>query len=202
MALTKKQKDVFDFICDYIDREGCSPTQKEIQVYFGLKSLGSVQDYIKYLIQSGHLINDPHSVRGIIPRQKPSPQHANLESELPLLGKIAAGLPIEAVENAEMISVPHSFLAKGASYALRVQGESMIEAGILHGDIAIIKHQTQAQNGQIVVAVMNEDTTLKTYIRKNRQIELHPANRAFSPIILDEKDCEIRGVLIGLLRHY
>ena len=197
MALTKKQKEVLDFITEYVRENSYSPTQKEIQEHFGFKSLGSVQDYIKYLTTGGYLNNDSHSVRGLMP------SHVQQNSEdIPLLGSIAAGTPIEAIENTDMISVPSHMLGRGKFYALKVKGESMIEDGILSGDVAIIKHQTQADNGQIVVAVIDNETTLKRYFKKAKQIELHPANKTMKPIIIKDKECEIRGLMVGLLRTY
>lgn len=197
MALTKKQKEVLDFITDYVRENGYSPTQKEIQENFGFKSLGSVQDYIKYLTNGGYLQNDSHSVRGLMP----ATVQQNTE-EIPLLGEIAAGVPIEAIENSNMISVPTHMLGRGTHYALKVKGESMIEEGILSGDVAIIKHQTQAENGQIVVAVIDNETTLKRFFKKSKQIELHPANKTMKPIIVKDRECEIRGLLVGLIRTY
>lgn len=197
MALTKKQKEVLDYITGYVRENGYSPTQKEIQEFFGFKSLGSVQDYIKYLTSGGYLQNDSHSVRGLMP----ATVQQNSE-DIPLLGNIAAGTPIEAIENTDMISVPTHMLGRGTHYALKVRGESMIEEGILSGDIAIIKHQTQADNGQIVVAVVDNETTLKRYYKKSKQIELHPANKTMKPIIVKDKECEIRGLLVGLIRTY
>ena len=197
MALTKIQKEVLDFITEYVREHGISPTQKEIQNHFGFKSLGSVQDYIKYLTNGGYLLNDSHSVRGLMPATVQ--QHTE---EIPLLGEIAAGIPIEAIENSDFISVPTHMLGKGQHYALRVKGESMIEEGILNGDIAVIKHQTQANNGQIVVAVIDNETTLKKYFKKAKQVELHPANSTMTPIIVKDKECEIRGLLVGLIRTY
>lgn len=197
MALTKKQKDVLDFITEYVRENGYSPTQKEIQEHFGFKSLGSVQDYIKYLTNGGYLNNDSHSVRGLMP----STVQQNSE-DIPLLGSIAAGTPIEAIENSDTISVPVHMLGRGRHYALKVKGESMIEAGILNGDVAIIKHQTQAENGQIVVAVVDNETTLKRYFKKAKQIELHPENKSMKPIVIKDKECEIRGLMVGLIRTY
>lgn len=197
MALTKKQKDVLDFITGYVRENGYSPTQKEIQEHFGFKSLGSVQDYIKYLTAGGYLNNDSHSVRGLMP----STVQQNSE-DIPLLGNIAAGVPIEAIENSDMISVPVHMLGRGQHYALKVKGESMIEEGILSGDIAIIKHANQAENGQIVVAVVDNETTLKKYFKRAKQIELHPANKTMKPIIVKDKECEIRGLMVGLIRTY
>lgn len=197
MALTKKQKEVLDYITEYVRENGYSPTQKEIQDHFGFKSLGSVQDYIKYLTNGGHLVNDSHSVRGLMP----ATVQQNTE-DIPLLGSIAAGIPIEAIENTDTISVPTSMLGSGRHYALRVKGQSMIEEGILDGDVAIIRHVTQADNGQIVVAVIDNETTLKKYFKKAKQIELHPANSTMKPIIVKDRECEIRGLLVGLIRTY
>lgn len=197
MALTKKQKEVLDYITDYVRENSFSPTQKEIQENFGFKSLGSVQDYIKYLTTGGYLQNDSHSVRGLMP----ATVQQNTE-EIPLLGSVAAGVPIEAIENTDMISVPTHMLGRGTHYALRVRGESMIEEGILSGDVAIIKQQTQAENGQIVVAVIDNETTLKRFYKKAKQIELHPANKTMKPIIVKDRECEIRGLLVGLIRTY
>ena len=197
MALTKKQKEVLDFITEYVRENTYSPTQKEIQENFGFKSLGSVQDYIKYLTNGGYLLNDSHSVRGLMP----STVQQNTE-EIPLLGSVAAGTPIEAIENSDMIAVPVHMLGRGQYYALKVKGESMIEEGILNGDVAIIKHVTSAENGQIVVAVLENETTLKRYFKRSKQIELHPANKTMKPIIIKDKECEIRGLLVGLIRTY
>lgn len=197
MALTRKQKEVLDYITEYVRENDFSPTQKEIQEFFGFKSLGSVQDYIKYLTNGGHLVNDSHSVRGLMP----SVVQQNTE-EIPLLGSIAAGVPIEAIENSDKISVPTHMLGKGQYYALKVKGESMIDDGILSGDVAIIKHQTQAENGQIVVAVVENETTLKHYFKKAKQVELHPANKTMKPILIKDKECEIRGIMVGLIRTY
>lgn len=197
MALTRKQKEVLDYITEYVRENDYSPTQKEIQENFGFKSLGSVQDYIKYLTNGGYLMNDSHSVRGLMP----STVQQNTE-EIPLLGSIAAGTPIEAIENSDKISVPMHMLGKGQYYALKVKGESMIDDGILSGDVAIIRHVTSAENGQIVVAVVDNETTLKHYFKKAKQVELHPANKTMKPIIIKDKECEIRGVMVGLLRTY
>lgn len=198
MALTKKQKDVLDFITDFVREKGFAPTQKEIQEFFGFKSLGSVQDYIKYLTQGGYLNNDSNSVRGLTP----SHMSTQATEEIPLLGSIAAGVPIEAIEHSNTIAVPTSMLRKGTHYALTVKGESMIEAGILSGDTAVIRHQTNAENGQIVVAVIDNETTLKRYFKKSKQIELHPENSSMKPIIIKDRECEIRGVMVGLIRVY
>ncbi|MAX66694.1 MAG: transcriptional repressor LexA [Bacteriovoracaceae bacterium] len=199
MSLTKKQKQVYDYICQYIEEYEYSPTQVEIQEHFGFKSLGSVQDYIRYLKNSGHLENDPNSVRGLRPVQL----NENSELiEIPLHGKVAAGNPIEAIEGTESVAVPASMLKSGNHFALTVSGESMIEDGILDGDLIIIKEKNYAQNGETVVATLNNEATVKRYYKKSKQIELHPANSSMSPIIVKNGDFQIKGILVGLYRSY
>ena len=198
MALTRKQKDVLDFITEYVRENGVSPTQKEIQENFQFKSLGSVQDYIKYLKDGGYLSSDTHSVRGLMP----SAVQQNTE-EIPLLGSIAAGTPIEAIENTDMIAVPTHMLGRGKYYALKVKGESMIEAGILDGDYALIRRTDTARDGEIVVAlVRGEEATLKYLRREDGRVRLDPANAAYEPQLYDPREVVVQGKLAGLLRRY
>ena len=201
MSLTKKQKQVYDYICDYINEHEYSPTQLEIKEHFGFKSLGSVQDYIRYLKNSGHLTNDPNSVRGLTPSSQESQENTSV-IDIPMHGKVAAGNPIEAMEGNEMISVPTAMIGKGTHYALTISGQSMIEDGILDGDIIIVKEQNNANNGDTVVAVINNEATVKRFYKKNKSIELHPANSTMKPIIVDHGDFQIKGILVGLIRAY
>lgn len=201
MSLTKKQKQVFDYICDYINEHEYSPTQLEIKEHFGFKSLGSVQDYIRYLKNAGHLTNDANSVRGLKPSSASQKQDTNV-MDIPLHGKVAAGNPIEAMEGNEMISVPTAMLGKGTHYALTISGESMIEDGILDGDVIVVREQRNANNGDTVVAVINNEATVKRFYKKNKTIELHPANSSMQPITVDNGDFQIKGVLVGLIRAY
>lgn len=201
MNLTKKQKQVYDFICCYIEENEYSPTQVEIQEYFGFKSLGSVQDYIRYLKNAGYVTNDPNSVRGLTPiNQNVSRVESSIE--IPLHGKVAAGNPIEAIEGSETISVPVGMIGKGTYYALTISGQSMIEDGILDGDVIIVKEQNSAYNGQTVVAVINNEATVKRFYKNKKQIELHPANSSMKPILVKDGDFHIKGVLVGLIRAY
>jgi SOS regulatory protein LexA len=207
MGLTKKQKEVYDYIVAYQDHHGHSPTQNEIKDHFGLKSLGSVQKYLQYLNKEGVLETHWNHRRGI---EVKSSQVTDLESDsdhIPLLGLVAAGNPIEAIENpTNTIAVPRHFLKGGFRYfALTVKGESMIEAGILEGDVIVCRSTKEARNGQIVIAVIDGEATVKTYSLQNKKrIELLPANKLFSPIIVDENksDFKIVGTLVGLLRSY
>ena len=199
MALTKKQKQVYDYIVDYIESNDYSPTQVEIQAHFGFKSLGSVQDYIKYLRQAGYLNNDSNSVRGLSPSQN---KQSETTLEIPLHGNVAAGNPIEAFEGDRTINVPMTMLGKGNHYALTVSGESMIEDGILDGDVILVKQQNSANNGDTVVALINNEATVKRLYKKSTSIELHPANRTMKPIIVQDQHFEIKGIVVGLLRTY
>lgn len=214
MGLTKKQHEVLQFIKNYTSEHGYSPTQREIKDAFGLKSYGSVQRYLKYLKEAGHLEQDWNSKRGltIIEESSTTDSASGIslnplpsELELPLLGDVAAGNPIEALENpTETVSIPHSMVKPGARhFALRVKGESMIEDGILDGDIAIIRQQDNASMGQTVVAVIDGDATLKKFFKKKASIELHPANHTMQPIIVGpENHFNVAGVLVGLFRSY
>lgn len=201
MSLTKKQKMVYDYIVEYINSNGFGPTQVEIKEHFQFKSLGSVQDYIRYLKSAGYLENDPNSVRGLTP-VNPEEQQVGPSIEIPLHGKVAAGNPIEAIEGTEMIAVPSSLIGKGVHYALTVSGQSMIEDGILDGDTIIVRQKNTAHNGETVVAVIDNEATVKRYYKKSDHIELHPANSTMKPIIVQDGDFEIKGVLVGLIRAY
>jgi repressor LexA len=203
MSLTKKQKQVYDYIVEYLEENGYSPTQMEIKEHFGFKSLGSVQDYIKYLKNANYIQNDINSVRGLTPLGFGSQSNQNENIiEIPLHGKVAAGNPIEAQEGSDTIPVPISMIGKGTHYALTVSGESMIEDGILDGDVIIIKEQKNANNGDTVIALINNEATVKRFYKKKSEIELHPANSSMKPILVRDGDFQIKGVLVGLLRSY
>ena len=122
--------------------------------------------------------------------------------EIPMAGMVAAGSPIEPVQQSELIDVPPSMLRGGNTFALRVKGESMKDDGILPGDLVVVRKQETAQNGQTVVALVNQEATIKTYVKKATHIELHPANAAMQPIVVQPSDAfHIEGVLVGVIRH-
>ena len=200
MSLTKKQKQVYDYICDYLQSEGFSPTQTEIQENFGFKSLGSVQDYIRYLKSAGYLQSDANSVRGLTPVS--TSQIDSSVIDIPLHGNVAAGNPIEAIEGTEMISIPSSMVSTGNHFALSVSGQSMIDDGIFDGDLIIVKEKNTATNGETVIATVNNEATVKRYYKRSNCIELHPANSSMKPIIINDGDFQIKGILVGLYRSY
>lgn len=203
MALTKKQKEFYDFIVAYNQEHGHSPTQKEIKDHFGLKSFGSVQKYLQYLSKEGLLESQWNQRRSLEIKDTETESDSD---HIPLLGLVAAGNPIEAIENpTNTIAVPRTFLKGGYRYfALTVKGDSMIEAGILEGDVVVCRSTKEARNGQIVVAVINGEATLKTISYLKKSIELLPSNKKYSPIVVDETtgDFKIVGNLVGLLRSY
>ena len=200
--VTKKQKEVFDYIKHYSNSEGISPTQKEIKEHFGFKSFGSVQRYLKYLQEENLISVEWNGRRGI---QLNSPSNIPSENEtsfLPLLGEIAAGVPIEAIENTEKIEVPIDlYNPTKVNFCLRIQGDSMIERGILDEDIVIIEHRPTAEQGDIVAAVIDNEATLKIFKKDNDCIKLYPANSKYKPLVV-KKNFKIAGVLVGLLRKY
>jgi len=209
--LTPKQKQVLDFISAYTEKNEYAPSQQEIAKAFGFKSLGTVQHYLVQLGEQGYLQKSWNARRGT----RVTPSGARLQDragryrpskstsfELPLLGRVAAGLPIEAIESRETVEVP-SFMLKevGNHFVLQVKGDSMMDEGILEGDYVIFKKQLTANNGQTVVALINNEATIKKFYRRKDKIELHPANSSYRPIIVDSsQDFKIEGILAGVIR--
>jgi repressor LexA len=215
MSITKKQKEVLDYVISYTHEYGYSPTQKEIKEHFGFKSFGSVQRYIKYLTNDGYLKTDWNARRGlkVVPDHDPkmpapnyTEQEENSSVMIPLFGNVAAGIPIEAIENPDdTVSVPKNMITgKYRYYALKVKGQSMIEDGIFENDLIICRHQQEAQNGETVVAILNGEATVKKLQKKNNIIELHPANKTMSPILVNKESGQfnIAGVVVGLFRYF
>lgn len=206
--LTRKQLQLFDFIKDYVAKNGVAPSFDEMKDYLGLKSKSSIHRLISAL-EDRQVVRRLHNqARAIeLPGQNNIGKAfdiANDVMQIPLYGKIAAGLPIEAVANeTEKISVPSSMMGKGEYYALLVEGDSMINAGILNGDTVIIKRANQANDGDIVVALIDGyDVTLKRLRKKATSIALEPANPAYETRIFTTDRVEIQGVLAGLMRSY
>jgi len=199
-SLTKKQRTVLDFIVNYVKDFGCAPTYREIAEALDLSSPASIHQYMKALEEKGYVSMSHNEARSIELTSKslPVPQAVSL----PLIGLIAAGEPIEAVEQREAIGVPVSLVDDPAnSYVLRVKGESMIEDGILDGDYVIVERNPSPRNGDIVVALLdNTYATLKRFYREKTRIRLQPANSTMSPIYV--ADPIIQGVVKGLIRSF
>ena len=197
--VTKKQKQILDFITKYIKRYGFSPSLEETAKHFKLKAVSTVHQHIKALEDKGYLQKQKNQRRGI--------EVARSEKmvSIPLLGTIAAGQPIETfAETKETIAVPQNRIPKtGEIYALKVAGESMIDEGVHDGDIILVEHRGVAENGQKVVALLdNYNTTLKTYYKEKNHIRLQPANKNFEPIIVKkDRDFAIQGVVLDVIKN-
>jgi len=212
--LTPRQRAAYDFIESFGTRRGYAPSYDEIRRHLGLASLNAVAKLITQLRRRGHLVPAPPNAKrwlepvrgrgarqGLARRAAPGSRTAG-PSTIPLLGTIAAGRPIEPVESPEEIEIPASMLGTGERYALRVQGDSMIEDGIQDGDVVVVRRAQSADAGETVVAIVDGEATLKRFHPARGQVELRPANAALSPIRVRADRVEIRGVLVGLFRRY
>ena len=197
--LTPRQRAAYDFIASFRERHGFAPSFEEIRRHLGVASLNAVAKLIAQLRRRGYLTEaPPNAKRWLAPTA-----HRAEGAAIPLLGVVAAGRPIEAIETREEIDVPSALLGKGGErYALRVRGDSMIEDGIHDGDVVVVRRARRAENGETVVAIVDGDATLKRYYRTGPRVELRPANATLTPLRVAASRVEIRGVLVGLLRRY
>ncbi len=194
--LTPKQKRFLNFVIEHTEREGYSPSQAEIARALGFRSLGTVQNYLNRLEREGLIEKDWNARRGIRVRL---PEEYGYQ--LPLAGIVSAGRPIEAVETPDTIPVPPTMADEG-NFVLRIEGDSMIEDGILDGDYIVVRKQNHADRGQTIVALLGNEATVKRFYRIEDRIELRPANAAMEPIIVrDTEEFSILGVVVGVIRH-
>ncbi|MBW2288590.1 MAG: transcriptional repressor LexA [Deltaproteobacteria bacterium] len=202
MALTRRQREIYDFIRGFVSEKGYSPSLEEIGESFGLSSVATVHKHVQHLVEKGMLKKAWNRSRSVEPVE-PEPAAAGLTS-LPLLGTVAAGQPIEAIEVEETIDVPPELLAgRGRHYALRVAGDSMIEDQICDGDYVIVESRDEARDGETVVALIaGSDVTLKKLYRDGPRVRLEPANERLQPIVVPAEDVQVRGVVRGLIRRY
>jgi repressor LexA len=225
--LTAKQQELLVFIQHRLDEGGVSPSFDEMKDALDLKSKSGIHRLISALEERGFIRRLPNRARALevvrmpdslnkepaasakpvaalpTPAPRPIPVAANDVVEIPLHGRIAAGVPIEAMESDRMLSVPAALLGAGDHYALEVSGDSMIEAGILDGDYALIQRTNVAREGQIVVALIeDEEATLKYFRKDGTHVRLDPANSAYKPQIYDAAQVQIQGKLAGILRRY
>jgi len=199
--LTKRQQLIMDFIQERIKTKGYPPSVREIGEAVGLKSSSTVHAHLVQLQEKGFITKDPSKPRSVLPvGAEKAPETDYSTVSLPVVGQVAAGTPILATENIETyFPIPIDFVGRGNHYILRVKGESMIEAGILDGDYLIVRQQAEAANGEIVVAMLEDEATVKRYYKRDRHIELRPENSSMKPIISPE--VAILGKVTGLLRH-
>lgn len=197
-VVTRRQKEVVDFIRAFTARHGVAPTLEEIARHLRLASVATVHKHLRGLEARGVIRRQPRRRRGLVLVAGGAPRVVRV----PLLGRVAAGMPLEPVEQADTIAVPEELLGRGETFALRVIGDSMIEDGILDGDVVLVEARPEAPNGAIVVAIVRGEATVKRFERCGDEIRLLPANRALPPIVAPADAVEIRGVVVGLLRRY
>jgi len=200
MALTRRQREIYDFIREFVAENGYSPSLEEIGARFNLSSVATVHKHVQHLVEKRMLRKAWNRSRSIEPVEPPS---SGLVS-VPLLGTVAAGMPIEAVEVAETIDVPRELVGRaGDSFVLRVAGDSMIEDQICDGDFVIVESRAEARDGETVVALLGgSDVTLKKLYRAGSAVRLEPANAALEAIEVPAEDVQVRGVVRGLIRRY
>ena len=224
--LTRKQHELVCFIHDRLAETGVSPSFEEMKDALDLKSKSGVHRLISALEERGFIRRLPNRARALevvqmpqrggdaqpvtsnnivnlAPRAKTAPAPANDVIDIPMHGRIAAGVPIEAIEGQAMLSVPAALLGAGEHFALEVSGDSMVEAGILDGDYALIKKVDSAREGEIIVALVEDhEATLKYFRREGAMVRLDPANRAYEPQRYKPGQVRVQGKLAGLLRRY
>ena len=201
--LTKRQRQVLGWIEEFIDEHGMPPTVREIGAHYGIAS-SSVFDHLKALERKGCLRRGNLGARSLIIEGRRSEGAANADAVVvPVMGRIAAGVPDYAVEEPSETITVEKRLARGRElYALRVEGDSMMDAGILDGDLVIIRKQDTADNGDIVVALIKDESTLKRFYRKQDHVRLEPANHAREPIRVRTDEFRIQGKVIGVQRIF
>ncbi len=203
MALTRRQREIYDYICEFVKENGYSPSLEEIGQHFQLASVATVHKHVQHLVSKGFLRKAWNRSRSVEPVFEDESLPAG--GAVPVLGTVAAGSPIEAIEEAsEHIQVPTDMQGRpGETYALRVRGDSMIEDQICDGDLVVVESRSEARNGETVVAmVAGSDVTLKRFYRKGSQVKLVPANSSMEPIEVPASDVMIRGVVKGLIRSF
>ena len=200
--LTERQRDVLDFIERKLGSNGVAPTLREISEAFGFASTASAQKHIALLERKGFLRREKHQKRGLVLAHQPANDERS-EIELPLLGLVAAGSPIESVPDPEPILVPPDFVGAGNNFVLKVRGESMIEDGIHDGDLVVVQSTPEAADGDMVVAMVDGEVTLKRLYRQAPgTIRLQPANSEMEPIFVAAENLTVQGIVVGLLRRY
>lgn len=202
MPLTKRQREILSFLTAYSEEHGYAPSFEEIASRFNYNSLATVHEHLTNLERKGYIRRSYNESRAI----EILPSEVFQRSvELPLLGLVAAGSPIEALTHNESIAVPDTFLRKnGSHYVLRVRGESMIDDHIEDGDYVVVNERQTADNGEMVIALLDgAAATVKRYYReRDGRIRLQPANDTMQPLIVHEDDVRIQGIVVGVLRRY
>lgn len=198
--LTKRQREILNYLADFIQQQGYAPSLEEIGQRFGLSSLATVHKHLTNLEGKGFIRRSWNKSRSveIVPTK-----HGAQSRELDLMGYVAAGEPIEAIATLESIAVPEILIGNNRAYVLRVRGDSMIDEQIRDGDYVVVEDRKTAENGEMVIALLNNaEVTLKMLFRENDSVRLQPANRKMEPIVIREVDLRIQGVVVGIMRRY
>jgi len=198
--MTRLQKEMLDYLRTYIDGHGYAPTLEEIGRHFALASLATVHKHLQNLERKGLIRRLPNQSRAL--EVTPAAGTEARAVAVPLLGRVAAGQPIEPVETDETLNLPEELLGRGETFALRVHGDSMVEDGILDGDIVVLEACSTADNGATVVALVRGEATVKRFFRQRDRIRLEPANERLEPIVARADEVDIRGEVIAVLRRY
>jgi repressor LexA len=204
--LTERQKEILEFVHEYRRQAGIAPTHREICERFGYSSYGTVYKHLRLLQEKGYLKRDWNQKRGI-ELLRAIPGGGDFETsavDLPFYGRIAAGRPIEAVVGDEKVNVPAHLLSTrgGEHYVLRVVGESMIEEGIHDGDFVVVLKRDTAEPGEMVVALIGDEATLKRFYPEGDTVRLQPANPTMQPIRVPARDVRVQGMVVGLMRKF
>lgn len=202
MPLTKRQKEILDYIGSFIDSQGYAPSFEEIAESFGYSSLATVHEHLSNLERKGYLRKSYNESRSL---ELTLPDAGAPSVELPLLGAVAAGLPIEAIAEQETLAVPPDMVSRRTdNYVLRVEGNSMIEEQIRDGDYIVVQAQEQAEDGQMVVALVADEaaTVKKLYREPSGQVRLQPANPTMKPVLVDPGEVRVQGIVVGVIRKY
>ncbi|MGB1842047.1 MAG: transcriptional repressor LexA [Longimicrobiales bacterium] len=202
MPLTKRQKEILDYIEAFIEEQGYAPSFEEIAESFGYSSLATVHEHLSNLERKGYIRKSYNESRSI---ELVGHDTGTPVVELPLLGAVAAGLPIEAVQDTETLAVPPDMVSRRRdNYVLRVEGNSMIEEQIRDGDYIVVQAQDRAEDGQMVVALVGDEaaTVKKLYREAAGRVRLQPANPTMEPMFVDAADVRIQGVVVGVIRKY
>ncbi len=198
--LTERQKSILEFIQDFRRRRGVAPTHREICEHFGFSSYGTAYKHLKLLVEKGYLKRDRHQRRGL----ELTGGEAAAGEELPFMGRIAAGRPIEAVPGSDRLVIPRQLFGERSQdhYVLRVAGDSMIGEGIHDGDWVVVERRERAEVGEMVVALIGDDATLKRFYPEGEQVRLQPSNPAMAPLRFPAAEVRVQGIVVGLMRRY
>jgi len=201
MSLTKRQREILDFLNGYGEANGFAPSFEEIAEHFNYNSLATVHEHLSNLERKGYIKRAYNESRAI--EILPSDVFPRAV-ELPLLGSVAAGAPIEEMTTNETVSVPENFVGRGSHYVLRVKGNSMIDEQIRDGDYVVVKERSAADNGEMVIALVDgQAATVKRFFKeRDGRVRLQPANEQLSPMFYKDADLAIKGVVVGVLRRY